>query len=275
VNELITGGLDTVGLRIPQHPQFQQVLKESQTYLCAPSANRFKSISPTRSSDVIDELDGRIPAVLDGGPCAIGVESTVLSLSPTGEATILRYGQVSKEDLEGVINTEVKNLDSLHDASAPQTISAPGQMKTHYAPSKPFYYLDQNLTPARWSHVLDVLGSERHHGCSLGLLLTQQTNVTFNNTYPDLAACFEHIVTLCDDIPEGNNIKTEYHEALSRKSLEPDDATAAHRLFPALRALDQGPAEVLLTEPFPQRSGIAHAIHDRLMKATSHQVIHA
>lgn len=128
IPDIVTAGNDSVGLRIPSHPVFREVLKETNLPVAAPSANRAGRISPTSAEDVMSELKDRINFILDGGKCRIGIESTIISF--TGEyPEILRHGFVTKEDIENVIG-KTKEYHS-------GKIISPGQLKSHYAPSTP------------------------------------------------------------------------------------------------------------------------------------------
>lgn len=259
VNELITGGLDTVGLRVPAHPHFQRVLEMSQTFLCAPSANRFQHISPTRSEDVLDELGGRIPGVLDGGPCVVGVESTVLSCPAGAKPKILRHGQISAENINACIGVVPECSAQLsRNLKEKATVDAPGQMITHYAPNKPFFYLPRALDSATWPKVQRQLNELGQDISSVALLLTERCRDDFSRQQSALGEQLRQVIAL--------------DEQGSRSSKELD-SKAAKKLFGSLRKLEQGPAELLLCDPYPQRPGIAHAIRDRLLKATSHRIL--
>lgn len=126
LSPLVTAGLDTVALRVPAHPLARDLLRAFGGPLAAPSANPSGRISPTRAAHVTDGLAGRIAAVLDGGACAVGVESTILSLA--GEARLLRPGGLPAEALEAALGGP---LATGGDAAKP---SAPGQLASHYAP---------------------------------------------------------------------------------------------------------------------------------------------
>ena len=130
VPDLATSGLPHVALRVPAHPVAQAVLRAFDHPLAAPSANRFGRISPTDADAVRAELGGAVPLILDGGPCEVGLESTVLDLS--GELpTLLRAGGVPREVLE-------KLIGPLQQAGlVDNNPAAPGQLKYHYAPRKP------------------------------------------------------------------------------------------------------------------------------------------
>jgi L-threonylcarbamoyladenylate synthase len=125
LSPLVTAELDTVAIRIPAHPVAQALLRAFGGPLAAPSANPSGRVSPTRAAHVIDGLSGRIDAVLDGGACAVGVESTILGLA--GTPALLRPGGVATEALEAMLGP----LASGGNAEKP---NAPGQLASHYAP---------------------------------------------------------------------------------------------------------------------------------------------
>lgn len=131
IPDLVTAGLPGVGIRIPSHPVALRLLTEAGCPVAAPSANPFSQISPTTAQHVLDGLAGRIDAVLDGGPCGIGVESTVLSLMAE-RPTILRPGGLPIEEIEAVVGPVERAIpdDSQENAAQP----APGMLSRHYAP---------------------------------------------------------------------------------------------------------------------------------------------
>ncbi|MCE0496934.1 MAG: threonylcarbamoyl-AMP synthase [Methylacidiphilales bacterium] len=130
VPDLATSGLPTVALRVPVHPVAQAVLRAFSGPLAAPSANRFGRISPTDAPAVSAELGAAVPLILDGGPCLVGVESTVLDLS--GEKPVLlRAGGVTIEQLEAVTGPVGRTR------AVDERPLAPGQLRHHYAPRKP------------------------------------------------------------------------------------------------------------------------------------------
>src|SRR5437762_8006410 len=102
VSNLVTGGLDTVGLRVPAHPVAHALLKEFGGPIAAPSANRFGRVSCTRAQHVADELGDRVDLILDGGECSIGLESTIIDVT-SGEPAILRPGGVTAEQIAAVL----------------------------------------------------------------------------------------------------------------------------------------------------------------------------
>src|SRR5579864_4153557 len=131
VPDVVTAGRNTVAVRFPAHPVAQRLIAASELPVAAPSANRFQHVSPTTAEHVLADLDGRIEAVLDGGPCPIGVESTVLDLT-VAVPRILRQGAVTAELLELVLG-EVFVADVVSSLQE-EGVAAPGMMSRHYAP---------------------------------------------------------------------------------------------------------------------------------------------
>jgi L-threonylcarbamoyladenylate synthase len=130
VPDIVTAGLDTVAVRISAHPVFQEVARRFGKPLAAPSANPFGRLSPTTAEHVRDGLNGRIPLVIDGGPCAVGIESTIVALK--GERlSVLRTGPVTAEQL--------KVFGKVESPPCGATPQAPGQLKSHYAPRTPLH----------------------------------------------------------------------------------------------------------------------------------------
>jgi L-threonylcarbamoyladenylate synthase len=126
LSSLVTAGLDTLAIRIPNHPTAQQLLRLADAPIAAPSANPSGRISPTTAQHVLDGLAGKIAAVVDDGPCEVGLESTILALQP--DVTLLRHGGVASEQIEDVLGIVLAH-------STPSKITAPGQMESHYAPN--------------------------------------------------------------------------------------------------------------------------------------------
>ncbi|MGR9116432.1 MAG: L-threonylcarbamoyladenylate synthase [Gammaproteobacteria bacterium] len=135
VPSVVTGGQDTVGLRVPDNPVALRLLRAFGGGVAAPSANRFKRISPTQASHVAEELGGLVDMILDGGPCRVGVESTIVDLSGSKPA-LLRPGQITRLQIEQVLGGELLVVRHTDQANA-INIRAPGMMKIHYAPVTP------------------------------------------------------------------------------------------------------------------------------------------
>jgi L-threonylcarbamoyladenylate synthase len=154
--DFITGGQDTVGLRIPAHPVAQELLKAFKGGVAAPSANRFGLVSPTTAAHVLDDLGSDVDLVLEGGPAEVGIESTIVDLSG-GAPVLLRPGRISKQDLENLLQSEV-----MEKAAASPRHS--GGLERHYAPRTPArlvpsYNLDKEI--ARLKEKLAVLAFSR------------------------------------------------------------------------------------------------------------------
>lgn len=128
--DLVCSGLPNIAVRMPNHPIALELIKKSGTPIAAPSANKFKSISPTTAHHVYNSLGGKVDMILDGGRCTVGVETTIIDLT-TKDIVMLRAGGMSKEELEEY--TGEKILISHGDPNKP---SAPGQLLKHYAPSR-------------------------------------------------------------------------------------------------------------------------------------------
>lgn len=126
ISDLVTGGMDTVGLRVPSHPVAQALLKQFGGAIAAPSANRFGRVSPTRAEHVMADLEGRVDLILDGGACDVGLESTILDLS-RGQPAILRPGAVTAEQVAAALEVDVTG-------SSPDSPRVSGSLPSHYAP---------------------------------------------------------------------------------------------------------------------------------------------
>ena len=137
----VTGGRPTIGLRVPDHPVLLQMLTTLEGGLAAPSANPYKRLSPTTADQVVAGLDGRIDAVLDGGPCAVGLESTIVDL--TGAVPrILRAGPITQTQLSDALGIAVA-FPEQHDTAVP------GNVAVHYQPHTPLYLFDTDTLRAR------------------------------------------------------------------------------------------------------------------------------
>jgi L-threonylcarbamoyladenylate synthase len=136
VSLLVSAGLDTVALRVPAHPLAQVLLRAAGRPIAAPSANASGEISPTRAEHVMESLGHvqTLALVLDGGPCPLGLESTVIGFPEGGAPTLLRPGAVPREDIERILG---RKLDEADVASGEAGRSSPGQLASHYAPRAP------------------------------------------------------------------------------------------------------------------------------------------
>lgn len=166
ISELLSGGQDSIGLRIPAHPLAQALLRDFGDGIAAPSANRFTHLSPTTAQAVRDELGSKVSSILDGGTCLVGLESTILDLS-RGEASILRPGMINRTQLEAVLQ---KPLSS----SAGSGLRAPGMNTLHYAPETNLHLVDsKNLD--------SFLNSHTQANCKYAILSRHQPKSEISN----------------------------------------------------------------------------------------------
>ena len=129
LSNIVTGGLDTVAIRIPDHPACLAVMELGELALAMPSANRFISLSPTNVNMLQPSIAAGVSTIIDGGPCTIGIESTILDL--TGEPTILRPGIISQSDIEKALQSTVHHGDVSKNQPG---MRVPGMYRRHYAP---------------------------------------------------------------------------------------------------------------------------------------------
>ncbi|MEW5919474.1 MAG: L-threonylcarbamoyladenylate synthase [Bacillota bacterium] len=233
--EVTTAGLSSVAVRVPAHPLALALLEEAALPVAAPSANLSGTPSPTTASHVIADLAGRIDAVLDGGDCSVGVESTVLSLLAS-PPVILRPGGVTLEMLRTVLGDEIVDLstDSGEFAGTPP---APGMKYRHYAPRALLYLVEAG--EKQGERLAALLEDLHNRGMRPGLLLTLET---------------------AQALPSINLFPMEILG--SRK----DPAAVARQLYGALRRMDSAPVDVIIAEGLTEEE-MGRALMNRLRKA--------
>ncbi len=237
---IVSSGRDTVAMRMPNHPVAQALIQASGVPIAAPSANRFGHVSPTTAQHVLDDLDGRIDLVLDGGPTHIGVESTVLDLT-SHPPRILRPGGITREQINAVLSAESLVLSSGAGSSQLSAFSsqssampAPGMLEKHYAPNARLIITnDIDDLLARYSAL-----STQDSALKIGLLLMVQH------------------VGRCQHINGPTFVLGETLEQV------------AQRLYAGLRALDSAEVDVILAVAI-SRTGLGEAIADRLQRASA------
>ncbi len=247
---LMTAGLETVAVRMPRHPVALALIRALGSPIAAPSANRFMHVSPTTAQHVLSDLVGRVPLILDGGPCEVGVESTVLDLC-SEQPTILRPGGVSLEALRSVL-PDVLPPRSHKAAGVPESAESastaqhsPGQMLTHYAPSIPLLLFEGSAASMR-AAILAEVQRRQEQGERVGVLVADEDVATFQQSG----------ALVCSLGSAAN------------------PAQVASALFHGLRALEDAQVQVLLCRQFDD-GGLGLAIRDRLLKAASGRVIQA
>ena len=173
VPHLVTSGLAHVAVRMPAHDMMRSLLLMLDFPLAAPSANLFGSMSPTNPQHVLQQLQGRIPYILDGGPCVIGVESTIVAFHDDG-VSILREGGVSREELGTVVRLSASRATLITE----QNPIAPGMLHSHYAPSKPVILLsDSNGIPEEAFTLISMGDDQLATKAALYINLSDTTNL--------------------------------------------------------------------------------------------------
>jgi L-threonylcarbamoyladenylate synthase len=167
IADLVSAGLDTLALRAPAHPVAQALLAKAQLPLAGPSANRSGRISPTAAAHVEAELDDRAAMILDGGPCPVGIESTVVTVAGE-EPALLRPGAVPREAIERVLGAP------LAAATASERAASPGQLPAHYAPLTP---LRLDAVAVRADEALLAFGADVPAGARATVNLSQSGNL--------------------------------------------------------------------------------------------------
>ncbi len=160
-------GLDTVGVRMPAHPIALALIGAAGRPLAAPSANLSGRPSPTTAGHVLDDLDGRIPLILDGGPCAVGIESTVLDLAGDG-AAILRPGAVGADKIAGLLGRDVARAGSRSERS-------PGTRYRHYQPRAPVIAIGRGVPAAAVARLLEDLRGRLQQRRRIGYIAARRT----------------------------------------------------------------------------------------------------
>lgn len=176
IPDLVTAGSPLVAVRIPNHPLTQQLLAQLEFPLAAPSANPFGYISPTTAHHVDQQLGDKIPYILDGGPCLVGVESTIIGF-PEGHPVVYRKGGIAIEAIEAVIGPVTVKA---HSSSNPQ---APGMLKSHYAPRVPLIV----------GNIAQLL--KEHQGKRIGIM-------SFQKQYPEIPATKQVVLSSTADFRE-------------------------------------------------------------------------
>lgn len=231
----VTAGLDTVALRMPDHPVALTLIKSAGVPIAAPSANLSSHPSPTIAEHVLEDLSGRIEAVLDGGPCRVGIESTVIDLT-ADRPVILRPGGVTREELEEVLGEVVKD-PAVQDHSLASR--SPGVKYAHYAPQGQVVLVEGPENKV-WAIVTREVNLARSQGKKVGVLCSAESAVIFEQLKPD------------------------YLAVLGPKQ-QPWSAAAS--LYHALRECDKRGIRLILAETLA-RTGMGAAVMNRLDKAS-------
>lgn len=183
IPDVVTSGLPFVGIRMPRHPLTHELLSKLDFPLAAPSANPFSYVSPTTAQHVEDQLGEKVDYILDGGPCKIGLESTIISFENPTHPKVLRFGGLSVEDIEDVVG---KVEVSVSNNSNP---TAPGQLDKHYATRKQLILLDSPDQLDQYSneeHFIIGIGSDPEERFSFNLSVTGDLEEAATNLFKAL-----------------------------------------------------------------------------------------
>lgn len=236
-----TGGLETVAVRMPNHPVALELIRKSGKLIAAPSANTSGRPSPTEAFHVVEDLDGRIAMVLDGGPVGIGIESTIIDLTEK-TPMILRPGYITPEMLSEVLGEDViidPGIIAIDDTTKPK---APGMKYKHYAPKADMIIVDGEKEAV--VEKINAMTNEAHaQNRKVAVIATEETKERY-----------------AADV------------VLNIGKREEEDSIAKH-MYKILRECDDLEVECIFSESF-KTPRIGQAIMNRLLKAAAHQVIH-
>jgi L-threonylcarbamoyladenylate synthase len=193
----VTAGLETVAIRMPSDKTARLLIQKSGVPIAAPSANRSGRPSPTTAEHVLADMDGRIPLILDGGPCRYGVESTVLSL--VGEPMILRPGAVTREMLEAVIGPVRLAPSILNPLGDREVAASPGMKYKHYAPDAEVHVVEGDPKPAA-KRIRALYYAYEAEGKTVAILGTEQTMQSYRNLNAYSLGDRDEPETLCTNL---------------------------------------------------------------------------
>jgi L-threonylcarbamoyladenylate synthase len=243
VPDEVTAGLETVALRVPAHPVARALLEAAAIPIAAPSANLFSRPSPTRVEHVLHDLDGRIDMAIDGGPTEVGVESTVLDLTPN-EPTVLRPGAVTLEMLRELLpNVRAAAHTNAGPGGAHVPARSPGMLAKHYSPRAPLTLYEG---PRAVERLAGVITEATLRGQEVGVLVPR-----------DHAARFSGLGVHIGDLGPVEDV-----------------SQMASRLYAALRELDAAGVDAIFALGVEQEGGLGAALRDRLRRAAAGRIIH-
>lgn len=242
VASLVTAGLESVGVRMPDHPVALAIIEEAGVPIAAPSANRSGRPSPTTAAHVLTDLEGRVAGVLDGGATGVGVESTVIDVT-VDPPIILRPGGITREQMEAVIGTVA--LDPSFQVGAVETPRAPGMKYTHYAPEGELWLVTGEADHVR-KKMTEMLRDAKQHGQKTGVLATEES------------------LSYWEQQPEADVVLSVGSHA--------DLEEVAQQLYAVLRDFDDHQVQFIVGETF-SRDGLGMAVMNRLEKAAGGRIL--
>ncbi len=237
IPKTVTANLSTVAVRCPSHPTACALIRAAGVPIAAPSANLSGSPSPTCCEHVIDDMQGRVDMILDGGESEIGLESTIVKIEDDNSVTLLRPGAITPKDLERVCDKVYIAPAVLNSLKPGEIVLSPGMKYKHYAPKVPFFLLSG--PPQKCASYLARQAGKY-------AVLCYEEDIPF---YKDLLSC--HLI------------------GVGKKS-EPN--ILAHRLFYTLREADKQDFSALYA-PLPRPEGLGLALYNRMIRAAAHHII--
>ncbi|MDQ0061945.1 L-threonylcarbamoyladenylate synthase [Paenibacillus harenae] len=239
LSTLVTAGLSTVGIRMPDHPAALALIEQAGCPVAAPSANRSGRPSPTLAKHVLEDLGGSIDGIVDGGATGVGLESTVIELADDLTIRILRPGGITQEDLRAAFpHAVIESADASEADNAPRS---PGMKYTHYAPRGELT-LVQGEPDQVTAYIRAQVAKSKNSGESAGVLAFEERIASYEGD----------LVLSCG----------------SEASLE----EAAHRLYAALREFDAASIQRIWAECGPEH-GIGEALMNRMAKASGNRIV--
>ncbi len=236
----VRGGLPTVAIRCPSHPVARRLIEYSGVPIAAPSANRSGSPSPTNARHVLDDMDGRVDMVIDGGDSGIGVESTIVKIEDDGSAVLLRPGGVTAEQLMSVLGDITVSEAVTGALQEGERVLSPGMKYRHYAPKAPVLLMD-GTTEDMIAYI--QAQADRH----IGILCYAEDMERFTAAIP--------------------------HATLYTLGAREDMHEQAHVLFRLLREADMCSFDRIYA-PLPPKDGLGLALYNRLIRAASYHICH-
>ena len=232
------GGLDTVAVRCPENPIARRLIELSEVPIAAPSANLSGSPSPTTAKHVIDDMMGRVAAIIDGGECDFGLESTIVKIEKDGSLVLLRPGKITVEELSLIADTVIASavVGTLREGEA---AISPGMKYKHYAPKSPVVLLDGEIE--KCASYIEGQGEK-----NIAIICYTGDVEYMKKRLPD-AFFFEF-------------------------GMREDVDTQAHRLFSILRKTDDYSFTTVYA-PLPEKNGIGLALYNRMIRAAAHRIV--
>jgi L-threonylcarbamoyladenylate synthase len=232
--------LPTVAVRCPSHPVAKRLIQLAGVPIAAPSANLSGSPSPTKAEHVIDDMNGRVDIIIDGGEAEFGLESTIVKIDSNGAVTLLRPGKITVSDLEAVCGPITVAAAVTAPLGEGETVLSPGMKYRHYAPKSPLYLVDGD------AESFVKLVDERSKLCRVAVLCYASDKTLFEQSAP-----------------------RTYTYAFGDKT---DEISQAHLLFDILRDCDKRGFDEIYA-PVPTKAGIGLALYNRMIRAAAYHII--